>query len=90
MIFTTSTSTATNNALSNGWTPTGLCLAEPSGSRLFNKADMSSDKMTQELCTDFCQSKGFDQAGMEYASQCFCMTGLDLNAARKSSQCTMA
>jgi hypothetical protein len=40
--------------------------------RTLTGASRRSDDMTVESCVDFCASKGFSVAGMEYATECYC------------------
>ncbi|KAL7417095.1 hypothetical protein BDY24DRAFT_411854 [Mrakia frigida] len=90
-IFTTTPKSDTSSTIASGWTSAPLCLAEPAdGSRLFQDASLFDDKMTVAMCTDFCASKGSNQAGLEYGTQCFCATSLDLTKATISTGCNMA
>jgi hypothetical protein len=71
----------TSQTLANGWTAAKTCLIDGQNGRLFDGASTSSSTMTQEVCTDFCASKGFDQAGLEYSTgasrltftRCYCL-----------------
>jgi hypothetical protein len=67
-IFKTSAANQTSQTLTNGWKQAKVCLLDGQNGRLFDGASTSSSTMTQEVCTDFCASKGFDQAGVEYGS----------------------
>jgi hypothetical protein len=68
MIFTTSKANATPQVLSNGWKAAQLCLLDGQNGRLFAGASTTSASMTQEVCTEFCALKGFNQAGVEYGT----------------------
>ena len=47
--------------------------------------------MTVPVCLKFCQSKGFQYAGLEYSSECYCADSLTNGASlsRSSNQCNM-
>jgi hypothetical protein len=45
------------------------CGTDNVGSRTFTGASQSSNSMTVQTCVNFCQSKGFKYAGLEYSSQ---------------------
>jgi hypothetical protein len=68
MIFTTLKANVTPQALSNGWKAAQLCLLDGQNGRLFAGASTTSASMSQEVCTDFCALKGFNQAGVEYGT----------------------
>jgi hypothetical protein len=68
-IFHNPAISSTPAPLANGWQNTKRCLLDGANGRLFAGADFSSNSLTQTACTDFCASKGFDLAGMEYSSQ---------------------
>ncbi|WVW79154.1 hypothetical protein I302_101120 [Kwoniella bestiolae CBS 10118] len=64
--FTTSTI-----SVPAGWTKLG-CLAEPKGSRALTGASMTDQTMTPTKCINFCSSKGFSLAGVEWSVECYC------------------
>lgn len=68
-IFHNPAISATPAPLSNGWTNTKRCLLDGQNGRLFDDYSVSSDAMTQQLCTSTCAEKGFDLAGLQYSSQ---------------------
>jgi hypothetical protein len=54
------------------WNPLG-CYPDPSTSRTLRAASYSDlANFTIGGCTDFCSSKGYNFAGMEYGHECFC------------------
>ncbi|KAH8687187.1 WSC domain-containing protein [Tricladium varicosporioides] len=53
------------------------CGLDPGGQpRTLQGASMENDMMTVESCIDFCIGKGFNIAGVEYSTQCFCDNSL--------------
>lgn len=48
---------------------------------------IQSDRMTTELCISTCRERGFDYAGTQYGSQCFC--GNNYGVYGKADNCTM-
>ncbi|BFZ55264.1 endo-1,3-beta glucanase [Savitreella phatthalungensis] len=62
------------------------CAADSSNTRTLNKANTVSSTMTNDACARFCYAQGFDRAGTEYYSECYCgMAPVNWNV---SSQCT--
>ncbi|KAJ9115652.1 hypothetical protein QFC20_000979 [Naganishia adeliensis] len=57
--------------LPKGWESLG-CIAEGNQGRALISAQMDSDSMTIDMCLNYCSSKGFGMAGLEYGRQCFC------------------
>lgn len=57
--------------LPKGWESLG-CIAEENQGRALISAQMDSDSMTIDMCLNYCSSKGFGMAGLEYGRQCFC------------------
>jgi len=86
--------------LPNGWqaasadnttsTLSSTCIREVSG-RALTGASMASGSMTIEMCLNFCGSKGFQFAAVQYSSECRCdnelRNGASLSAV--SSSCGM-
>ena len=54
-----------------GWSYTG-CGRDNYYNRLLTGASEATNSMTVETCVDFCLSKGFTVAGMEYSKECYC------------------
>ncbi|KAI9045978.1 DUF1996 and WSC domain-containing protein [Aspergillus affinis] len=48
------------------------CGIDKYDNRTFTAESTRDDKMTVERCTEFCSSKGYDYAGLEYSSECYC------------------
>jgi hypothetical protein len=78
--------------LPSGWTVASTGIAEGSTGRALQGASTTSDSMTPTLCANFCASKGFPYAGMEYKSECYCGSTLSGGASLSltSSACNMA
>ena len=57
--------------LPNGWNEIG-CIAEGTNGRALTGASTTSPNMTRALCADFCASKGFSLAGVEFSDECYC------------------
>ena len=55
------TSSGATITLANGWTSTGACLSD--SPRLMSTDVYQDSAMTFEMCTSYCASKGFTQAG---------------------------
>ncbi|KAI4727415.1 hypothetical protein E4T49_04717 [Aureobasidium sp. EXF-10728] len=58
-----------------GWDYVGCAPDSVSSRTLPNSTYMSSD-MTVEKCMSYCKNKGFNYAGLEYATQCYCGSSL--------------
>lgn len=56
---------------SKGWGYMG-CGTDNYYNRALTGASQSNDKMTNENCVAFCESKGFSIAGTEYGRECYC------------------
>ncbi|KAI0760779.1 WSC-domain-containing protein [Fomes fomentarius] len=54
-----------------GWTEIG-CIAEGTHGRALTGASMTSPGMTRAACVDFCASKNFTLAGVEFSDECYC------------------
>ncbi|KAK4684064.1 hypothetical protein P7C73_g6144, partial [Tremellales sp. Uapishka_1] len=72
----------------NGYTAVG-CLQEVPG-RLLADVQTSSGAMTLEMCTNICFGYGYQVAGVEYGSECYCGNDADIANAAISGQCNMA
>ena len=57
--------------LPGGWAEVG-CIAEGTSGRALTGASMKSANLTRAACADFCASKGFPLAGVEFADECYC------------------
>jgi hypothetical protein len=66
---------------SDGWAYAG-CATDDYFTRTLTGASTSSDNMTVRTCADFCESKGFVLAGLEYARECYC--GNDYSATSRA------
>ncbi|KAK8869788.1 hypothetical protein IAR55_000356 [Kwoniella newhampshirensis] len=59
-------------SLPSGWFPASItCVSEGSNGRALDSASISSGAMTVGTCLAYCQSKGFQYAGLEYANECY-------------------
>jgi hypothetical protein len=67
----TSSPSLQTQAIPVGWSATG-CYAEANNGRALDNDQTSSSYMTISSCLNYCGSKGFAFAGLEYGSQCFC------------------
>ncbi|WWC61580.1 uncharacterized protein I303_104164 [Kwoniella dejecticola CBS 10117] len=78
-------------ALTSGWSLKSQCIAEGSGGRALTGASTKAADMTWQKCTDFCDSKGFPIAGVEFSTECYCGAVLSNSASltKTSSACTM-
>ncbi|GHJ85743.1 hypothetical protein NliqN6_2145 [Naganishia liquefaciens] len=54
-----------------GWESLG-CIAEGTQGRALVSAELQSDSMTIDMCLNFCSSRGFGMAGLEYGRECYC------------------
>lgn len=59
-----------------GWTYAG-CGMDSVSHRALDDAATASDNMTVEMCVDFCATRNFAYAGLEYARECFCANSLE-------------
>ncbi|TBU27996.1 WSC-domain-containing protein [Dichomitus squalens] len=57
--------------LPSGWNEIG-CIAEGTNGRALTGASTTSPNMTKAVCADFCASKGFKLAGVEFSDECYC------------------
>ncbi|WVF71754.1 hypothetical protein IAT40_006562 [Kwoniella sp. CBS 6097] len=59
--------------LASGWSAASTsCIAEGNGGRALTGAKTTSNNMTPNQCTNYCQSQGYPLAGVEYGSECYC------------------
>jgi len=90
---TTSVAGAAATAVSNlpaGWASVG-CMSDTQSTRSLASYSFTSSSMTQELCTSTCVSKGYNLAGMEYASECYCGNSIASGTTTASStDCVMS
>jgi len=76
----------------DGWkTASTACIAEGQTGRALTGASSKSGDMTWARCLNYCATKKFAIAGIEYGSECYCgnvlSNGASLN--KPSSQCNM-
>jgi len=72
------------------WTSEG-CWADVPGRTIGAAGYADPANMTIETCIDFCETRGFAYAGVEYSVECFCGNSLAPAASQVSaSQCNMA
>jgi hypothetical protein len=69
------------DVISDGWAYAG-CATDDYFTRTLTGASTSTDSMTVKTCVDFCESKGFVLAGLEYARECYC--GNDYSATSRA------
>ncbi len=55
-----------------------------SAPRTLDTYSTTSNAMTQEFCVDVCAARGYEFAGVEYGSQCFCGNGISVSADGRS------
>ncbi|WWD16948.1 hypothetical protein CI109_101380 [Kwoniella shandongensis] len=78
--------------LPTGWSAaSSSCIQEGSSGRALGSASTSSSDMTIGKCLDFCDAAGWQYAGIEYGSECYCANSLlnGASLARTSDQCNM-
>jgi len=61
----------TDLTVSKKWEYAG-CGTDSIVARVLTGDHESNDKMTVETCVDYCSSKGFSVAGLEYSRECYC------------------
>ncbi|WVW81296.1 hypothetical protein I302_103287 [Kwoniella bestiolae CBS 10118] len=64
------------------------CFKDTSGGRHLNGTSSAGSNMNNEVCTSYCQSKGYAYAGTEYAQECYCGNYLNLALASAESKCS--
>jgi len=93
--ITSSTSSAAASAptvaLPSGWSVASVGIAEGITGRALQGASTSSSAMTLPMCLNYCQGKGFQYAGLEYSSECWCGSTLSGGASLSltSPNCNM-
>jgi len=66
-------------------------MSDTQSTRSLASYSFTSSSMTQELCTSTCVSKGYNLAGMEYASECYCGNSIASGTTTASStDCVMS
>ncbi|KAH8891648.1 glyoxal oxidase like protein [Thozetella sp. PMI_491] len=67
------------------------CYVDVAGRTLQDASYADGAAMTDESCIAFCTSKGFQYAGTEYSSECYCGSALAAGAGvAPAAECTMA
>ncbi len=59
-----------------GWEYAGCLVDQPSPRVLSGDSSYDPSTMTIEECQDYCYSKGYTFAGLEYSEQCYCDNSL--------------
>jgi hypothetical protein len=59
--------------LPSGWSQVG-CIAEGSAGRALTSATTTNSSMTTTLCANYCGGLGYKYAGVEYSTQCYCVS----------------
>ena len=76
--------------LPGSWSYYG-CYSDSVSARVLSGASYSDDSaMTDESCVNYCNSKGYSFAGVEYAQECYCGYGLASSSTSYAGDCTMA
>ncbi|KAF2730707.1 copper radical oxidase-like protein [Polyplosphaeria fusca] len=65
------TASATASGVPTGWTYKG-CYVDGPGFRIMNFQQQDNAQMTIASCSNACNALGYEIAGMEYSTQCFC------------------
>ncbi|KAI9893661.1 MAG: hypothetical protein M1814_005876 [Vezdaea aestivalis] len=81
-----SSSTASPSATNSPWLYVG-CASE-TNPRALSGATFADDNMTVDKCKAFCVQKNFPLAGVEYARECYCGTGLSPSSSLGQQGCT--
>ena len=59
--------------------------------RTIDAVDTANNQMTNQMCAQFCFSKGYTYAGTEYTTQCFCGSQLATGGVKAADgDCSMA
>ena len=75
-----------------GWSAASTqCIKEATSGRALTGWSVSDSKMTIATCLSACQQRGFQYAGLEYGSECYCGSSLSNGASLSASSdaCTM-
>ncbi|KAF6830782.1 copper radical oxidase (WSC domain-containing protein) [Colletotrichum plurivorum] len=81
------------DALPSGWSYQG-CFTDTPSNRVLSGTSWSpsgsgADGLTQEKCIQYCESKGYGMAGVEWGKECFCGYALDAAALKSpESECS--
>jgi len=89
-VSSSNTPTVSGN-LPSGWSAASTqCIQEVSG-RALTGASIAGSSMTVSTCLSFCEARGFQLAGLEFGSECYCASNLSNGASlsQASSQCNM-
>lgn len=82
--------TGTQTVMSTGnWNSLGCYTDAQNGRALAGATFTDTKNMTVELCTAYCQSKGFSFAGVEYSQECYCDNSLASTSQSNATGCTM-
>ena len=72
-----------------GWASLG-CMTDSQSTRALAQYTITSSSMTVELCMSTCASKGYNLAGAEYASECYCANSFTSGTSKAAStDCAM-
>lgn len=93
-VFVTSTPTTSAQPVSttgaSGYTNLGCYQDFAPNARTLNGYSFTSSSMTIELCESTCNSKGYQVAGVEYSTECYCGTAITQCASKlASTSCQM-
>lgn len=76
--------------LPSAWSSSG-CYSDIRSARALTAGYTSSSQMTEIMCIEYCDQKGFSYAGVEYGQECYCGYGVSNNQySIDSSRCNMA
>ncbi|KAI0694215.1 WSC-domain-containing protein [Cytidiella melzeri] len=67
------------STLPSGWTEVG-CIAEGTTGRALSAASTINSTMTKPLCANYCDALGYQYAGVEYYTECYCDNTLENGA----------
>lgn len=79
-------------SLPSGWSDVG-CIAEGTNGRALTAVSTTSPNMSLPFCANFCQSKGFSLAGVEFGDECYCGNSFSNGASATTvawEQCNVA
>lgn len=81
-----------SGSLPTGWAAASTQCIQEVSNRALTGSSIAGSSMTIGTCLSFCQSGGFQYAGLEYGSECYCGSALANGASlsQSSSQCNMA